>query len=175
MTRPDVLAVFTVTLLFAGDRCSVLERSPQRSRLPGQWTGIGGRVDPQEYGALAAAARRELAEEIGLPPEAIPSLVLRRVLLQHRPSSAELTVLLYYTGELSATFPVPPSPEGTVHWVDPATLASLPLVDNARLVLPLLVHDRERDPHGHEPVKLGVARCDASGRVVGVLWDGDAD
>lgn len=170
MPTPDVLAVFTVTLLFAGDRCLLLERSSDRARLPGFWTGIGGRVEPHELNRLAEAARRELAEETAVPLDSLPTIVLRRVLLQHRPTSAELTVLLYFTGELPEPIPLPPGPEGVFHWVNTSTLETLPLADNARLVLPYLVTDQVRDPQGIEPVKLGIARCDARGRVVDVLW-----
>ncbi|MFN3336583.1 MAG: NUDIX domain-containing protein, partial [Thermomicrobium sp.] len=164
------LAAFTVTLLFAGDHCLLLERGANRTRLPGFWTGIGGRVEPHEMTRLAQAARRELAEETGLPLDTLPTVILRRVLLQHRPTSVELTLLLYFTGELPAPIPLPRGPEGVFHWVNTSTLQTLPLADNARLVLPYLVTDQARDPQGIEPVKLGIARCDASGRVVDVLW-----
>ncbi len=170
MPTPNALAAFTVTVLFAGDHCLLLERSTDRTRLPGLWTGIGGRVEPQEFTQLTAAARRELAEEMRLPLETLPPILLRRVLLQHRPTGAELTVLLYFTGELPEPIPLPPGPEGVFHWVNTSTLETLPLADNARLVLPYLITDRIRDPQGIEPVKLGIARCDASGHIVDVLW-----
>ncbi|WP_448575716.1 NUDIX domain-containing protein [Thermomicrobium sp.] len=170
MPAPNALTVFTVTLLFAGEHCLLLHRHAWRHRFPDQWTGLGGRVEPAELADLASAARRELAEEIGVPPHDLPPLVLRRVLLQHRPGDAELELLLYFTGELAGPLALPPSREGTLHWVAPADLATLPLVDNARLVLPHLVADRARDPTGSEPVKLGIARCDEEGRVVAVTW-----
>jgi 8-oxo-dGTP diphosphatase len=170
MSFPERLAAFTVTLLFSGEQCLLIERSRDRARFPGQWTGIGGRVEPHEMTDLPAAARRELAEETGLPPGMLPALVLRRVLLQQRPESQELTLLLYCTGELPTRLALPPSREGTFHWVPVSQLASVPLVDNARLVLPLLVADRSRDPEGHEPPRLGVARYDASGRLAEIVW-----
>ncbi len=170
MSAPPSLVVFTVTLLFAGTHCLLLERSPTRARFPGQWTGIGGRVEPAELADLASAARRELAEETGLPLDALPELVLRRVVLQRRPGHSELTLLCYFTGELPAPYPLPPGQEGTFHWVEPARLLSLPLVDNARLVLPLLVTDHARDPAGQAPVRLGIARADEHGTIVDILW-----
>ncbi|MBO9405092.1 MAG: NUDIX domain-containing protein [Thermomicrobium sp.] len=170
MTAPNALAVFTVTLLFAGERCLLLHRHTQRHRFPDLWTGLGGRVEPTELADLASAARRELAEETGMPLHDVPSLVLRRVLLQHRPASAELELLLYFTGELASPLTISASREGTLHWVAPTDLPALPLVDNARLVLPHLVADRARDPAASEPVKLGIARCDEQGRVVAIAW-----
>lgn len=170
MHPPLSLAAFTVVLLFAADRCLLLERSPNRARFPGLWTGVGGRIRPHELADLAAAARRELGEETGLGIELLPPLVLRRALLQHRAGSSELTLLCYFTGELSAPLDLPASPEGTFHWVEVGQLATLPLVDNARLVLPLLVADRARDPAGHEPVRLGIARSVPDGTIVDVVW-----
>lgn len=170
MSAPDSLAAFTVTFLFAGDSCLLLERSRDRTRFPGQWTGIGGRVEPHELAGLAAAARREAGEETGLPDDTLPPLVLRRVVLQHRPGSSELTLLLYFTGELPQPVVPPPGREGTFHWVTTAELSRLPLIDNARIVLPLLVADRRHDPAGHGPVRLGVARCAPDGTVVEIVW-----
>ncbi len=170
MHPPVSLAAFTIVLLFAADRCLLLARSRDRARFPGLWSGIGGRVEPHELADLAAAARRELREETGLDIELLPPLVLRRALLQHRAGSSELTLLFYFTGELSAPLDVPASREGTFHWVEVAQLATLPLVDNARLVLPLLVADRARDPAGQEPVQLGIARSAPDGTIVDVVW-----
>jgi 8-oxo-dGTP diphosphatase len=170
MLVPHALAAFTVTLLFNGDSCLLLERSRDRARFPGLWTGIGGRVEPHELADLATAARRELVEETDLPPEAVPPLVLRRAVLQHRPESPELTLLLYFTGELPQRLLLPPSREGTFHWVEAGKLPQLRLIDNARIVLPLLVADRARDPAGNGPVRLGVARCDPDGTIVEIVW-----
>ncbi len=170
MVAPHALAAYTVTLLFHGDSCLLLERSSDRARFPGQWTGIGGRVESHELADLTAAARRELAEETGLPPHDVPPLVLRRAVLQHRPSRPELTLLLYFTGELPQRLALPPGREGAFHWIRASELPQLPLIDNARIVLPLLVADRARDPTGNEPVRLGVARYAPDGTIAEIVW-----
>lgn len=167
---PTQLALFTVTLLLAGNFCLLVERAPDRARWPGYWTGLGGQVEPAELVDLERAARREVSEETGLPMESISPLILRRVLLQHRPGTSAITLLLYFTGEVREPFTVSPGREGTLHWVPQTQLPEHRLIDNARLVLPLLLADHQRDPRGQQPVRLGIAQCLPNGEVAEILW-----
>jgi len=166
--RPNALAVYTVVLLSDGARYLLLERAATKRFAPGRWTGLGGRVEPDELGDLRAAARREVLEESGLAPEAVPDLTLRRALLQARPG-APLTVLLYFTGTLRAP-PPPAGPEGRLVWVAPAEFDRLDIIENTRAVLPLLVADQARDPAGAEPVWLGVACYRPDGALERIVW-----
>ena len=171
--RPDSLAAYTVVLLVRGERCLLLRRDETRTRFPGRWTGLGGRVEPDELERLRAAALRELGEEAGIRAEQVRNLALRRALLHARPGGP-LTVLLYFTGELAGDegrdLPLPASPEGELLWVRPDELERLDLVDNARLVLPLLLEDARRDPEGHEPVKLGALRYSPEEALEAITW-----
>ncbi len=171
--RPDSLVAYTLVLLVRGGHCLLLRRAEQRARFPGRWTGLGGRVEPDELEHLRAAALRELVEEAALRPEQVRNLVLRRALLHARPGGP-LTLLLYFTGELAGA-EVPEnlrqvSPEGELFWVGPDELERLDLVDNARLVLPLLLEDAHRDPEGREPVKLGALRYSLEGLIESIVW-----
>ncbi|GBD17048.1 Nucleoside triphosphatase NudI [bacterium HR26] len=171
--RPDSLAAYTLVLLVRGEHCLLLRRAEHRERFPGRWTGLGGRVEPHELERLRAAALRELGEEAGLRAEQVRNLALRRALLHARPGGP-LTLLLYFTGELAGD-EVPEnlpqaSPEGELRWVRPDELERLDLVDNARLVLPLLLEDARRDPDGREPVKLGSLRYSPEGLIESIVW-----
>ena len=171
--RPDGIAVYTLVLLLAGERCLLMRRAAGRARFAGQWTGIGGRVEPHELECLQSAALRELHEETGMRTQDVRNLALRRVVLHARPGGP-LTLLLCFTGELaeeqvSAPF-LPGSPEGHLKWIHPSKLEQLNLVDNARIVLPLLLEDARRDPTGREPVRLGALRYSRRGTIESVVW-----
>lgn len=171
--HPDSLAAYTVVLLLQRERCLLLRRAEHRTRFPGRWTGVGGRVEPHELERLRAAALRELEEETGICGEQVRNLALRRALLHARPGGP-LTVLLYFTGELTdeegGDLPRPASPEGELRWVRPDELARLDLVDNAWLALPLVLEDARRDPEGREPVKLGALRYSPEGTLEAITW-----
>lgn len=164
----DALAAYTVILLEHGGRYLLLRRAAGKAFAPGRWTGIGGRVEADETGALAASALRELAEETGIVAAQITPLVLRRALCHARPGGP-LTVLLYYTARLAEPL-LPPCSEGTLAWVAPEELAALDVIETTRPVLPLLVADMARDPLGREPVRLGAAAYDAAGTLRRVVW-----
>jgi len=74
----------TTAYLFHDDSILLMERSLQRTFLPGLWVGVGGHVEPGEYAHLMASCLREIAEETGLCPEDISDLRLRYILLRQR-------------------------------------------------------------------------------------------
>ncbi len=166
--KPNAAVLFTVIILRHGGRYLLLERAATKRVHPGKWTGMGGRVEADEMGDLTASALRELHEESGIGADTVRDFTLRRVVLHARPG-VPLTTLLYFTGTLE-TRVLPPCPEGTLAWVSPAEWAALPLVDNARPLLPLLFADQERDPAGNEPVHLGIARFTPDGTFIDILW-----
>jgi 8-oxo-dGTP diphosphatase len=168
--RPNAVAAFSNVLLAAGDRYLLLQRDPAKRFAPGKWTGIGGRIEPAELDDVRAAALRELAEEAGIESRQVAALALRRTLLHNRPG-APLTLLLYFTGRLpEPTAPLPDSDEGALHWVAADEISSLDVIDNTAQVLPLLLRDLERDPAGHEPVRVGAAHYRPDGELAGIVW-----
>lgn len=155
----------TVVVLFHDDRMLLLCRAPWKRLFPNQWTGIGGKVEPEEIGDPRGAALRELFEETDLRAEEVSDLQARRALLMDKPDEG-LVCLLYFTGR-AATDRVPTCNEGTLAWVSPQDLAALDLIDNAAAVLPLLVEDARR---GDDRVRCGVAKYERTGRLQEVVF-----
>ena len=166
--KPNAAVVFTVVVLRHAGQYLLLERAATKQVQPGRWTGMGGRVETDEMGDLTASALRELHEESGIAAHDVTDFTLRRVIFHARPG-APLTTLLYFTGTLTTRI-LPPCPEGTLAWVSPEQLPDLPLIDNARPLLPLLFADQERDPTGIEPLALGLARFMPDGTFIDILW-----
>lgn len=144
---------------------------PARSNetgLASLWTGVGGRVENDEYHDLGRAALRELTEETRLLSQEVSRFTLRRVLLHARPE-APLTVLLYYTGTLHEQL-LPACREGTLAWVTADEITRLAVVGSTRPVLPQLIADHERDPNGREAIRVGIANFRPDGEVDRFVW-----
>lgn len=168
--KPNALSAYSVIFLRHADQYLMLHRAATKRIAPGRWTGLGGRVEPDELDNLQAAALRELREETGIEASDVDNFVLRRVLLHNRSGApSPLTVLLYFTGTLRT--PVePPCPEGTLSWVQPHEMVQLDIIENTRGVLSLLIADQERDPAGRESVHLGVAHYERDGKLARIVW-----
>ncbi len=164
------VAAYSMILLTCEGQYLLLERSATKRFAPGKWTGLGGRIGPDEFEDVHSAALRELREEAGIVPDQLSSFSLRRALLHNRPSEP-LTLLLYFTGELGQQV-LPDCPEGTLHWVHPNELDQHDLIDNAAVVIRLLIDDIARDPTGTEPVVVGAARYAPDGHLVAdaIVW-----
>ncbi len=130
------LSAYVATFLFRGDRVLLLRRSEHRRFAPGKWTGVGGRVELDEFGDVERAALRELSEETGLPPEAVRGLAVRVVLVQ--PEGGNVAVLVFCTAEADRT-DLQPGDEGALSWVEVDRVDELDLIDNARAALKLAV------------------------------------
>jgi 8-oxo-dGTP diphosphatase len=162
------LSAFTMTLLRSGDRYLLLQRAKHKSFAPGRWTGIGGKVEPDEFDDLKAAALREIREETGFEGSQIQNLTLRRSLLQQRPGHP-ITVLLYFTGDLEH-LETPQCEEGTLHWLTPEEIDKVDVIENTRLVIPHLIADVESDPTGNSPLVTGAATFDEDETLHSVIW-----
>jgi 8-oxo-dGTP diphosphatase len=162
------LAAFTMVLLCCDDRYLMLQRSPEKLFAPGRWTGIGGRVEPDELDDLKASALREIFEETGYTSEEICHLALRRTLLQQRPQHP-VTVLFYFTAEVQA-MRSRETREGTLHWLTKAELANIDIIENTRLVIPELIADIECADQGPAGPKSGAASYSPEGELRSIDW-----
>jgi 8-oxo-dGTP diphosphatase len=166
--RSNAFAAFSTILLEHAGRYLLLERAATKRFAPGRWTGLGGRVEPREFGDLPAAALRELAEETGLDARDVSRFALRRVLLHNQPGEP-ITLLVYFTGLLTVEV-TPVCSEGTLHWVSEDEFAGLDIIENTERVLPLLIDDLARDPAGSERPRVGAAHYDSDGTLARILW-----
>jgi 8-oxo-dGTP diphosphatase len=167
--KPNLFEAFTVILIEHGGEYLLLHRADTKLRQPGRWTGVGGRVEPDELDDLKASAWRELKEETGFDASRVEDFAFRRALLVARPGGP-LVLLLYFTGHLNG-FALPDCPEGTLHWMAPEQFAGVDIIETSRQVLDLLVTDQGRDSQGQEPVKLGVGVFDPGGSFSHILWE----
>ncbi len=154
----------TLFLLFEG-RWLLLKRSPHKRLQPDRYTGLGGRVEPDEFSDLRRSALRELLEETGLGEDDLMHLTLRRTLTHNRPGEP-LTVLFYFTAELRR-YALPDCTEGTLHWTLPEAFAELDIIETTAQVLPKLVEDIVKPPE--HTVRLGVAHYE-NDKLARVVW-----
>jgi len=147
----------------------MLRRGADRAYAPNRWTGVGGKVEPDELDDLRASALRELAEEAGVAEAQVEHFVLRRALLCVGADFERLALIFYFSGRLAERVD-PSCDEGTLHWLTTAEVDGVDVIESTRHVLPLLFEDERRDPAGHEGVKTGIERYPAGSRASQVTW-----
>jgi 8-oxo-dGTP diphosphatase len=134
------LNVYVAVFLFRKNRVLLLERAPHKGFAPGRWTGVGGRVEPDEMSNLEAAALREVAEEAGIEAEDVEDLDIRVVLT--RPEDGDVTTVVFFAGYTDREG-LPPCSEGRLHWVALDRVDGLDLVENAGYALNLAIKAEE--------------------------------
>lgn len=160
------ISLYTVVVLFFGERLLLLKRAEWKSFAPNRWTGIGGKVEPSEFADLESSARRELFEETDLASDEVSALTLRRTLAFDQPTEG-LMCLVYFTGQTTSDR-VPTCNEGTLRWVRPDELSGLDIIDNSALIFERLVEDVRHERPG---VLCGVATYAGNGKISRILFD----
>jgi 8-oxo-dGTP diphosphatase len=152
----------TSVFLVRRERVLLLYRRGSRA-IADSWVGIGGHVEADEFGDPAAAALRELGEEVGVAADQLDNFSLRYVAL--RDSGTELRTTYYFTADLRPDSPVPAEcTEGDLRWfdftTDPATLEMPPTAAVA------FTHWLTEGRHDQQ---LRLIVIDAAGHVTGPL------
>lgn len=167
------LNVYVTVFLFRKNRVLLLERAYHKGFAPGRWTGVGGRVDPDEMGDLETAALREVGEEAGIVPADVENLEMRVVLT--RPEGEDVTTLVFFAGHTGCEA-LTRSNEGRLDWVALDRVGDLDLVENAGYALNLAVAAEESgssdvyfavEDATTEAISIVRARRPATGRLPG--------
>lgn len=125
----------TLVFLRHGDDVLLLRRGAERRVWAGRYNGLGGHIERGED--VAAAARREVAEEAGITT--IDDLRLRAAI---NVGAAPVGVLLFvFTGSVRSR-EVRGSPEGRPEWISLARLGEVPLVTEPPLLPEIFAADR---------------------------------
>lgn len=161
------IAHFNALFLIFEGKWLLLKRASTKRLMPNRYTGVGGRVETDEFNDLNASVLRELYEETGLGESDLEHLTLRRMLTHNRPGEP-LTVLLYFTAKLKR-YALPECNEGTLYWVNPEEFYTLDVIETTAHALPELVGDVALEPTGTHTVRLGVAHYGDSG-LERVVW-----
>lgn len=136
------LRVMTTAYLFHKDNVLLMERSSQKSFIPGVWSGIGGHVESTEYNDLMSACLREIEEETGLLSDDVQELALRYVILRERES--ELRQQFIYFGTVTKT-ELATTNEGTLHWIPSKDIFNRKMSDSNRLMLEHYFQNQDTD------------------------------
>ena len=167
-TAPNSFLLYTIIFLYRDDKFLLLQRAADKKFAPNRWTGVGGKVEADEYGDLSASALRELQEETGVPPSRLEAFTLRRVLYHNRLGES-LMGLLYYTARYEGK--TPSCNEDSLYWKRSEEFASLDIIETTAFVLPYLVKDIDCDPEGLEPVQIGIAHYEVGQTLEGLSWN----
>lgn len=100
--------------------------------MPSVWSGIGGHVEPTEYGDLRSACLREIKEETGLHSDDVQGFVLRYVIFRQRKD--ELRQQFVYFGTTTKA-QLGTTDEGTLHWIPSIQVFDCRMTDSNRLML----------------------------------------
>ena len=119
--RKVVLQNFTAVFLSRGEEENreflLMKRADDRELNPGVWSGIGGKMEPQEINDPMAACLRETQEETGITEENIMGLTLRYIILRHRGRTISQSYIYFGTTTSDPGADFWETYEGSLHWV----------------------------------------------------------
>jgi 8-oxo-dGTP diphosphatase len=139
--RSDRYQVIPRTLIFVtrGEQVLLLKGAPHKRLWANLYNGIGGHIERGED--PLSAARRELVEESCLQ---VSSLALVGTVIADASEWTGIGIFVY-KGKYEEGEPVS-SEEGQLEWVDVNELDRYPLVEDLKVVLPLLLSMAPGDP-----------------------------
>lgn len=127
------LRSMTAVYIYSHGKYLMLYRLGSRVVEP-SWCGIGGHFEKEELNVPRSCVLRELAEEVGLPEQALEDLRLRYVTL--RLKNGEIRQNYYYFARLREEFRGEfHSDEGKVMWIEEEKLLSLKMPLTAKQML----------------------------------------
>ncbi|HOA22866.1 MAG TPA: NUDIX domain-containing protein [Aggregatilineales bacterium] len=123
------------------DEVLLLKGAPTKRIWPNLYNGVGGHVERDE--SVLDAARREIAEEVGL--EHVDNLRLRGIVNIATDDINTGIMMFVYTAS-SPTREVRGSSEGTLEWINPAHLSAEDCVADLPELIPRVLAMKDDDP-----------------------------
>ena len=122
-------------LIFSEGKLLLLRRAADKKVDPNMYGGIGGKLEPHEdfYSALL----REIEEETGITK--LKSVKLYSVTQHPYPPTDSEWVNLYFIVTIEKQIKVPNSEDGEFFWIDPKKLKNLPMPEDIKEYLKILV------------------------------------
>lgn len=138
--RRYVIVPRTLIFLFNTKGDVLLLKGDKTKRLwPGLYNGIGGHVEPGED--VLSSAERELFEEAGIDGV---FLYLCGQIMVHVEARTGVGVFIF-KGQFNK-MEFRPSSEGDLEWISMSKLSNYPIVDDLKVVLPLVAGHRLGEP-----------------------------
>lgn len=129
----------TLSFVFNGADVLLMRRAAHKRVFPNRYNGLGGHIERDED--PLTSARREIKEESGLDVRDVRLKAIYNV------DAGEATgIVLFVFTAVSDSRAVTANSEGTLHWVAPAALHQLDLVEDLPLLLPRLLTMQPTDP-----------------------------
>lgn len=119
----------TLCFVFHGDEILLMKRGPHKKIFPNQYNGLGGHIERDED--PLTSARREILEESGLNVDDLRLCAVHNIDAGH----ATGIILFVFAGQSRTREELPPSSEGTLHWVKIDQLHTLDLVEDIAIIV----------------------------------------
>lgn len=121
-------------LIWCKGKVLLLKRSDAKKVDPGVYSGIGGKVEPEEdfYSAMI----REIEEETGI--KEVKNLKPYSITQHPFPPTEAEWVNVYFNCEIEEQLEIPETEDGAFHWIDPRDVEKLEIVDDLKRYIKIL-------------------------------------